>query len=68
MTDEKLKRINELAHLSKERALTEEEKTEQARLRKEYIAEWKRGAEQVLESIYLVDEKGTQWKLPKKNK
>ena len=68
MTNEKLNRINELAHASKERALTEEEKTEQARLRKEYIAEWKRGAEQVLDSIYLVDEKGTQWKLPKKKK
>ena len=68
MTNEKLNRINELAHTAKERALTEEEKTEQARLRKEYIAEWKRGAEQVLDSIYLVDEKGTQWKLPKKKK
>ena len=68
MTNEKLNRINELAHAAKERALTEEEKTEQARLRKEYIAEWKRGAEQVLDSIYLVDEKGTQWKLPKKKK
>ena len=68
MTNEKLNRINELAHAAKERALTEEEKAEQARLRKEYIAEWKRGAEQVLDSIYLVDEKGTQWKLPKKKK
>ena len=68
MTNEKLNRINELAHAGKERALTEEEKAEQARLRKEYIAEWKRGAEQVLDSIYLVDEKGTQWKLPKKKK
>lgn len=68
MTDEKLNRINELAHLSKERALTEEEKSEQAALRKQYIAEWRRGAEQVLESVYLVDEHGTQRKLPKKKK
>ena len=68
MTNEKLNRINELAHAAKERALTEEEKAEQARLRKEYIAEWKRGAEQVLDSIYLVDEKGTQWKLPRKKR
>ncbi len=66
MTDEKLNRINELARLAKERALTEEEKAEQAQLRKEYIAEWRRGAESVLESIYLVDEKGTRRKLPKK--
>lgn len=68
MTDDKLNRINELAHLSKERALTEEEKEEQALLRKEYIAEWRRGAEQVLENVYLVDEKGTRRKLPKKKK
>ncbi|MBQ0134473.1 MAG: DUF896 domain-containing protein [Clostridiales bacterium] len=68
MTDEKLNRINELAHLSKERELTEEEKAEQALLRKQYIAEWRRGAEQVLESVYLVDENGTRRKLPKKKK
>lgn len=68
MTDEKLNRINELAHLSKERPLTEEEKAEQDALRKQYIAEWRRGAEQVLENIYLVDEHGTQRKLPKKKK
>lgn len=68
MTDEKLNRINELAHLSKERPLTEEEKAEQDALRKQYIAEWRRGAEQVLENIYLVDENGTQRKLPKKKK
>lgn len=38
MNDGKLDRINELARLSKQRALSEEEKTEQAILRKEYIA------------------------------
>ncbi len=35
----KVDRINELARLSKERALTEEEKSEQTALRAEYIAE-----------------------------
>lgn len=35
----KVDRINELARLSKERALTDEEKSEQAALRAEYIAE-----------------------------
>lgn len=39
MEKEKLNRINELARLSKERALTEEEKAEQAELRQEYINE-----------------------------
>ena len=35
----KVDRINELARLSKERALTEEEKAEQKGLREEYLAE-----------------------------
>jgi uncharacterized protein YnzC (UPF0291/DUF896 family) len=35
----KVDRINELARLAKERALTDEEKSEQADLRAEYIAE-----------------------------
>lgn len=38
MNQEKLDRINALARLSKERALTEEEKAEQQQLRKEYVA------------------------------
>ena len=39
MEKQKLNRINELARLSKERELTEEEKAEQAELRQEYINE-----------------------------
>lgn len=38
----KVDRINELARLSKERELTEEEKAEQATLRAEYISEFRR--------------------------
>ena len=38
MEKEKIDRINELGRLSKERALTEEELSEQKRLREEYIA------------------------------
>ena len=39
MEKEKLNRINELAKKSKETELTEEEKSEQAALRQEYINE-----------------------------
>ncbi|MBP3604985.1 MAG: DUF896 domain-containing protein [Clostridia bacterium] len=39
MEKEKIDRINELGRLMKQRALTEEEKAEQAALRAEYIAE-----------------------------
>ena len=58
MIKEKLDRINELAHLAKERDL----------LRREYIAEWRLGAQQVLENTYLVDEHGNKRPLPKKKK
>ena len=66
MTGEKLERINALARLAKERPLTPEELSERDALRKEYIAEWRRGAEQVLENTYLVDEKGNRRRLQKK--
>ena len=68
MIAEKLERINELARLAKERDLTDGELAERDALRKEYVAEWRRGAEQVLENTWLVDEKGRRRKLPKKNK
>ena len=38
MTEEKIDRINALAHKQQAVGLTEEEKEEQAALRKEYIA------------------------------
>ena len=68
MIEAKLKRINELARLSRERELTPGELAERDDLRREYIAEWRRGAEQVLENTYLVDEKGRKRRLPKKKK
>ena len=67
MIQDKLNRINALAKLQKERELTDEEKAEQARLRKEYIDEWRAGAVQVLENTYIVDEKGHKRKLNKKS-
>lgn len=68
MENEKLNRINELARLAKERALTEEELKERDALRKEYIAEWRRGAEQVLENTYIVGPDGVKRKLEKKQR
>lgn len=66
MENSKLNRINELAALAKERELTEEEKAERDALRKEYIAEWRRGAEQVLENTYVIGPDGEKRKLEKK--
>ena len=66
MTNSKLERINELARIAKARDLTPEELAERDVLRKEYIAEWRKGAEQVLENTYIVDENGNKRKLKKK--
>jgi uncharacterized protein YnzC (UPF0291/DUF896 family) len=66
MENSKLNRITELAALAKERELTEEEKAERDALRKEYIAEWRRGAEQVLENTYVIGPDGVKRKLEKK--
>lgn len=67
MEKSKIDRINELARKSKtEEGLTEEEKAEQFRLRREYIAEWRQAAEQTLNNVYIVDEQGNEHKLKKK--
>ena len=66
MENTKLDRINELARLAKERELTAEELAERDVLRKKYIAEWRRGAEQVLDNTYIVTPDGEKHKLQKK--
>ena len=68
MENTKLNRINELAKLAKERELTAEELAERDVLRKEYIAEWRRGAEQVLENTYIVGPDGKKRKLEQKQR
>ena len=68
MENSKLKRINELAKLAKERELTPEERSERDALRKEYIAEWRQGAIAVLENTYVVGPDGVKRKLQKKKK
>ena len=55
MKKEKINRINQLAKLSKERALTAEEKSEQQELRKEFIKEIRADVRSQLESIEIVD-------------
>ena len=66
MENTKLERINELARLAKERALSPEELAERDALRKEYIAEWRQGAIAVLENTYVVGPDGVKRKLQKK--
>ncbi len=66
MEKEKMDRISELTRLSRERELTEDEKTERAALRAEYIQDWRKSTIDVLENTYIVDEKGNKRKLGKK--
>ena len=64
--DERIKRINELYHLSKERELTSEEKEEQKKLRSEYIASVRGNLQSQLDSIRIQNPDGTLTPLTKK--
>ena len=68
MENSKLNRINELAALAKLRLLTEEELAERDVLRKEYIAEWRQGAMQVLENTWIQTPDGKKHKLTEMKK
>ncbi len=68
MEKKKIARINELAHLAKERELTAEELTERDALRKEYIAEFRRGTIELLENTYIQTPDGKKHPLPRKGK
>ena len=68
MTEDKIKRINEFARKQKAEGLTDEEKAEQAELRREYIESYKRSLVAQLENTYVVDEKGNKQKLTEKVK
>ena len=63
ITQEQINRINELAKKSKTVGLTEEEKQEQAVLRRAYIDAFKASLTANLDNTYVVDEKGNKQKL-----
>ena len=67
MTQDKINRINELAHKSKTVGLTDDEKQEQAVLRREYIDSFKASLIGQLENTYIIDEKGNKRKVQRKN-
>ena len=57
ITEEKIKRINELARKSKAEGLTDAETEEQQILRREYIDAFKANLRAQLDQIEFVDEK-----------
>lgn len=66
MNQEKIDRINTLYHKSQAVGLTEEEKAEQAALRKEYIAAIRANLRGTLNSISIKEKDGTITDLGKK--
>lgn len=68
MTEELIKRINELAKKSKTEGLTPDEKAEQQELRQKYIQAFRQGVHNTLSNVYVVDEQGNEKKLERKNR
>ncbi len=66
MTDERIKRINELAQKSREIGLSPEEEEERAKLRKEYVAAFRESLRSTLDNTYIVDEEGNKKRLSSK--
>ncbi len=68
ITDEKIARINALARKSRTaEGLTEEEKAEQAALRKEYVEAVKESLQGQLDHTTIVEPDGTRHKLPRQD-
>jgi len=66
MEQSRIDRINELARLARERALTEAESAERDALRKEYLAAWRESTISVLENTWVQTPDGKKHKLRKK--
>ena len=66
MDNLKIDRINELYHKSQSVGLTEEEKKEQAELRKEYIEAIRKNMRSTLDSISIQEKDGSVTDLGKK--
>lgn len=64
--DEKIKRINELYHKQKGVGLTEEEKEEQAKLRRDYIDSVKANLKGQLDNINIQEKDGSITNLAEK--
>ena len=64
--DEVIARINELAHIAKERELTEAETAERAKLRRIYIDSVKANLVGQLDNTYILQPDGTKKKIQRK--
>ena len=62
-----IKRINELAKKRRDEGLTEEEKAEQQKLRREYIDSMVGDLKNQLDNTYIIDDNNVKTKLRRKN-
>lgn len=67
MEQEKIARINALAHKAKTEGLTPEEIRERDVLRKEYVAAFKKSLTRQLDAITVVEPDGSKHKLKKRS-
>ena len=67
MEKAKIERINELARKKKGGGLTEEEKAEQAELRREYLSEYRENMKAILDGIVIQEEDGSRHMLTQKD-
>ncbi len=65
MNEAKIKRINELSAIAKQRELTEAEQTERQTLRREYIDSVKSSLIGHLDNTYIMEQDGTKRPLKK---
>lgn len=59
MNETEIKRINELYHKRKETGLTDAEKEEQARLRRQYIDDFKKNLKGALDNVDIKEADGS---------
>lgn len=67
MDKNKIERINELARKKKAEGLTENEKAEQAKLRHEYLAEFRENLKAMLDNTIIQEPDGTRHALKQKD-
>jgi uncharacterized protein YnzC (UPF0291/DUF896 family) len=65
ITEEKIKRINELARKQREGGLSDEERAEQAVLRQEYVDAFRKSLENQLDNTVILRPDGTREKVKK---
>lgn len=66
MTKEQVGRINVLGRKARAEGLTDEEKAEQAQLRRQYIDEFKANVQVTLDNTYIQEKDGTKRKLERR--